>query len=931
MEHFDAICDDSCSSVDSSECMDSNVFLGQESEMKMRKYKMHKKSQFGRSMVEMLGVLSVIGVLSLGGIYGYKYAMKKYLQNDLKAGLVTRAISVSVQMLAGQRPSIAGFSSDVKGYTMTLSAAPSNWNSAAALEGGNYYDEDGNVLSFADTGVESDDKAFSIGIGNLSGDMVEWFAKLSQETGLIHSVVDKNGQDISAIINDGVGLEQLAQNDVNVKGEKKYEVYAVFASDLAMKNTQEINEIVENTDLCSGHGQWSTVGYTSGCACERGYSGDKCENEQEACHGRGYWYASWSLSECICDKGYEGVFCGDMVAYSPCQTLKNEGSQEQRGFKQIGTECEQAGIEGRCDDLGHCVPTKGRKCSSIDGCGEGEFCHFGGTSGGGSGQKGLTPNVCERVNAESFENQGKIYYYNTDKDLRSWCRGADRQANCTWGFLSYQGAQSWCKSLGAELVDGQFIKENCKMFKEHLPQVTGDQQYWVKNQSVVHLGNSCEIQKMSRTDGYAWAGAVVCVKSTELTSDEKQFLSDMQRIRSILSEYALDGGTEFEGVLNNLKIFSDKIVSAYKAEKLDTFRSLMTRFNEKQTLKEIEQSGTKLEEENATLKAEIAVLDAEIAELDKEIADLKREISELEEEKITLSFNWGDILTELFGIKKAYALENIFVVQFNTRLGSLGENKELKSAKSKKKTEVVAKQEEVDALAKKACDLKDTCPPPTDSKDILCKSRRGEKCKINRYISSYPCCCPGEKCYCDPNEELWIEAEKSCCKEKEPACKCKFRKLGLSTDGRCCDGPNVEISMEAGTFMYTPSVCGCPKGTSPSKDQKECCAAPGVRMPNPSRGEEKGTIDISQCGCPDIGNGIKGIQKGENCCYGEERLVVSSDKRTVTLTPDPETCSCPQDSEDKGNGLCCKDGKALSDNSKWEDHPNCCPAGWVWI
>jgi len=40
-----------------------------------------KNSQSGRSMVEMLGVLAVIGVLSVGGITGYKYAMDIIYKN----------------------------------------------------------------------------------------------------------------------------------------------------------------------------------------------------------------------------------------------------------------------------------------------------------------------------------------------------------------------------------------------------------------------------------------------------------------------------------------------------------------------------------------------------------------------------------------------------------------------------------------------------------------------------------------------------------------------------------------------------------------------------------------------------------------------------------------------------------------------------------
>ena len=46
-------------------------------------YFKQKTPETGRSMVEILGVLAVIGVLSIGGIYDYAYAMKKYTANLL--------------------------------------------------------------------------------------------------------------------------------------------------------------------------------------------------------------------------------------------------------------------------------------------------------------------------------------------------------------------------------------------------------------------------------------------------------------------------------------------------------------------------------------------------------------------------------------------------------------------------------------------------------------------------------------------------------------------------------------------------------------------------------------------------------------------------------------------------------------------------------
>ena len=41
------------------------------------------KSESGRSMVEMLGVLAIIGVLSIGGIAGYTMAMNRFRANEI--------------------------------------------------------------------------------------------------------------------------------------------------------------------------------------------------------------------------------------------------------------------------------------------------------------------------------------------------------------------------------------------------------------------------------------------------------------------------------------------------------------------------------------------------------------------------------------------------------------------------------------------------------------------------------------------------------------------------------------------------------------------------------------------------------------------------------------------------------------------------------
>ena len=45
---------------------------------------MSLKTQFGRSMIEMLGVLAIVGVLSIGGLAGYRKAMRTMQLNEAK-------------------------------------------------------------------------------------------------------------------------------------------------------------------------------------------------------------------------------------------------------------------------------------------------------------------------------------------------------------------------------------------------------------------------------------------------------------------------------------------------------------------------------------------------------------------------------------------------------------------------------------------------------------------------------------------------------------------------------------------------------------------------------------------------------------------------------------------------------------------------------
>ncbi len=70
---------------------------------------MLKFNESGRSMVEILGVLAIIGVLSIGGVAGYTHAMNKSKANDILAGVSQRAVVASQQMILSGTPSFVEY------------------------------------------------------------------------------------------------------------------------------------------------------------------------------------------------------------------------------------------------------------------------------------------------------------------------------------------------------------------------------------------------------------------------------------------------------------------------------------------------------------------------------------------------------------------------------------------------------------------------------------------------------------------------------------------------------------------------------------------------------------------------------------------------------------------------------------------------------
>jgi len=107
--------------------------------------KLFSSSQNGRSMIEMLGVLAIVGVLSIGGIAGYSKAMRSYKINKLieEHGIVLNSL---LEYSSALKRDAKNSSNENRLYlapfTESMGILPKSWNRK-----GNYlYDSTGRRL-----------------------------------------------------------------------------------------------------------------------------------------------------------------------------------------------------------------------------------------------------------------------------------------------------------------------------------------------------------------------------------------------------------------------------------------------------------------------------------------------------------------------------------------------------------------------------------------------------------------------------------------------------------------------------------------------------------------------------------------------------------------------------------------------------------------
>lgn len=80
-----------------------------------------RKNESGRSLVEMLGVLAIMGILTIGGVAGYYFAMTRYRANEIIEGVKQRAMIVSSQekQAPGMPQNLSEFEEKILDYKTT--------------------------------------------------------------------------------------------------------------------------------------------------------------------------------------------------------------------------------------------------------------------------------------------------------------------------------------------------------------------------------------------------------------------------------------------------------------------------------------------------------------------------------------------------------------------------------------------------------------------------------------------------------------------------------------------------------------------------------------------------------------------------------------------------------------------------------------------
>ena len=186
---------------------------------------MLKTNESGRSMIEMLGVLAIIGVLSVGGIAGYSKAMNKFKTNKV-ADNVSMLVA-NIKTMYAQQKTYSGLTTDTAHDMGLVPDELVKKGSDSKNTYKNAYNGEVEIHTASSTdATTSDSKAFVIYFGGLSKEACitlatnDWGSGYS--SGLIALQAAATSDDAkSTTVKAGLDTVVIGANDSAVAASKK--------------------------------------------------------------------------------------------------------------------------------------------------------------------------------------------------------------------------------------------------------------------------------------------------------------------------------------------------------------------------------------------------------------------------------------------------------------------------------------------------------------------------------------------------------------------------------------------------------------------------------------------------------------------------------------------------------------------------------------
>ena len=251
-----------------------------------------KNTETGRSIVEMLGVLAIMGVLTIGGNIGYNYAMNRHRANVLLEGASRRAIIVATRFLGGRKLDRINMAE----------VASSNETSGGTFDH-----------------VALWEGKFGLGINGVSEAVCQDLIQMRDDSGMLQAITTQTNNERNITLDDCEAQNNLyLVYDINIKGASSLGYDAPSGvSSVGGSPAGPSGGSVEPVINCGIHG---TLGGDGKCWCKTGWGGPDCMvGSGSACSGHGYW----NVTSCECNAGWSGASCNTPL---PCEAWEDDST-----------------------------------------------------------------------------------------------------------------------------------------------------------------------------------------------------------------------------------------------------------------------------------------------------------------------------------------------------------------------------------------------------------------------------------------------------------------------------------------------------------------------------------------------------------------------------------------------------------------------------